>query len=109
MWLTYLSGLARSRAFASSISSSRSPNFVAPVGQTVAQAVANPAAIRSLQSVHAIAAAHALIFVVQDWAIRRLNQRPNRTHGRARRCVAVHAHLANEPSPATIYHRVSLR
>src|SRR3990172_3251411 len=51
-WGTYVFGVAASRVRASRIIWSRSPKVVAPVGHTLAQAGAFPAAIRSGHMMH---------------------------------------------------------
>src|ERR1700757_5081113 len=52
MWLKYLPGSAAMRARSTARSSSRGPNFVAPVGQAAAHAVARPCETRSAHMSH---------------------------------------------------------
>ena len=113
-----MDGFCRMRSCASLIRSSRSPNFVAPVGQISAHAVCLPAshAIRAhnafahprIQRVpfvlrlgkraghHAIAAADALPDVVDDGALLCLMKGANRTSRRASGMLAVHAQPTHE-------------
>ena len=115
---SYCLGFSARRCCASAISASRSPVIVAPVGQASEQAVGLPRNLALVAHValpdlrqrlaplihrhlerarqHAVAAAHAAIFLVNHRTKRGLLESAHRANRRAGRLDAVHAHATRE-------------